>query len=193
MIRLVINSIPTAPGGGLTNLLGLLEGWKAIGADLDIAILASRKPTIEALQNNGYGDRVVPIPQMSLTQRAWWQRFSLPGLLRSLNADLLLSNNYATPSAPCPQVVHHQTLDNFFAPDLLPYWKRSNQLVAQTVMARWTLRQPCTNVFISDYLRKCAEGLVPASHDRNEVVHYGLSDCYARLARTRSDHKRDPH
>lgn len=193
MIRLVINSIPTAPGGGLTNLLGLLEGWKAIGANLEIAILASRKPTIEALHSNGYGEQVVPVPEMSRLKREWWQRFSLPGVLRNLNADLLLSNNYTMPGVPCPQVVHHQTLDNFFAPGLLPYWRRGKQFFVQTLMARRTLRQASANVFISHHLRKCAEGLVPSSRDRNEVVHYGLSEYYSKLARSRSDHERDPH
>lgn len=193
MIRLVINSIPTAPGGGLTNLLGLMEGWKTIGADLNVTILASRKPTIEALEKNGFGSHVVAIPEMSLLKREWWQRLSLPGILRDLQADLLLSNNYTVAGVRVPQVVHHQTLDNFFATDLRSYWKRGKQFVAQTLRARHTLRQADVNVFISNYLRKCAESLVPGSRGRNEVVHYGLSDYYARLARTNSTHGRDPH
>lgn len=193
MIRLVINSIPTAPGGGLTNLLGLLEGWKSNQADLDIKILASRTPTLEALHKNGYDAQVIRVPQMNLVKRAWWERFSLPALLRRLKPDVLLSNNYTAPFAPCPQVVHHQTLDNFFSHGFLPYWRRGKQFVAQTLAARQTLRRAHANVFISGYLRQCAEELVPDSHDRNEVVYYGLSEYYSKLARTRQEVRRDPY
>lgn len=192
MTRLVINSVPIARGGGLTNLLGLLEGWKNIHADLDITVLVSRKPTIEALQQAGYGHLLHVVPEMPMWKRVIWERFGLPRLLRQLGADVLLTNTFLAPNVPCPQVVHHQNLFSCFANGLAAYARLGWRFVGLTLGARKALRHADANVFISDHLRERSEVLVPASRERNHTVYYGLSDLYAGIQRERRDTQRIP-
>ncbi len=183
MIKLVINSVPTAPGGGLTNLLGLLEGWRRTDADLDVTVLASRPETLAALAANGWGEHTHAVPLMGLARRTVWERAELPNLLTRLGADLVLSNNFMLPSTPCPQVVHHQNLFTCFAKGYLPYAKLGPKFLLMNLAARKALKHAAANVFISNHVRDAAERMVPESAARNHVVYYGLSETYSRLAR----------
>jgi glycosyltransferase involved in cell wall biosynthesis len=193
MIRLVINSIPTAPGGGLTNLLGLLEGWRSIDAELDVTVLASRPETVAALEKAGFGGLVHAVPMMSLPRRLWWQRVHLPRVLKALKADLVLTNTFALPSSPCPQVVHHQNLFTCFAKSLLPYARLGPKILAYTLLARRGLTKAAWNVFISDHVRECCESLVPASRTRNQTIYYGLSEHYHKAAGRVDESQRRPY
>lgn len=181
MVKLVINSVCTASGGGLTNLLGLLEGWRNIDADLDITVLASRPETIRELENAGFGHSVHRVPAMGTAKRQFWIRFGLPRLLRQLQADLLLTNTFYVGGAPCPQVVHHQNLFTCFADGFMPYLKLGWRFLMISLGARWALRHADANVFISNHVRERAEHLVPSSRPRNSTVYYGLSERYRQL------------
>lgn len=192
MIRLVINSVPTAPGGGLTNLLGLLEGWRTIDADLDITVLASRPETIQALERAGFGGRVHAVPLMGAVKRQVWQRFSLPKLLKQLKADLVLTNSFFLPRTPCPQVVHHQNLWTCFAKGFLPYLKVHPKWLLLSLMARRGLAKANANVFISEHVRVCSERLVPKSKTKNQTIYYGLSELYESIRGQASDAGRRP-
>jgi glycosyltransferase involved in cell wall biosynthesis len=182
-MRLVINAMAIAPGGGLSVLLGLLEGWRTIGADLDITIVTYRAETIAALRDAGWGERIHAITVTSSRRSAAWQRSRLPALLRELRADVLLTNNFYIPGAPCPQVVHHQTLWSVFARGLWPYARKGLRRLLLTLGARDALRRAEANVFISGYMRACGEALVPGSSPRNRVVYNGLNNRYIEAAR----------
>ncbi|MBW7905608.1 MAG: glycosyltransferase family 4 protein [Phycisphaerae bacterium] len=190
MVKLVINSVPTAPGGGLTNLLGLLEGWRNIDADLDITILASRPETIRELEASGWGPNTLRVPMMGTARRQLWIRYGLPRLLRRLGADLLLTNTFFVGGAPCPQVVHHQNLFTCFADGFSAYLKLGVRFLLISLGARWALRRADANVFISNHVRERSERLVPSSRPRNDTIYYGLSQRY-RDAQPTSD-GRDP-
>ncbi|MFO0838186.1 MAG: glycosyltransferase family 1 protein [Phycisphaerae bacterium] len=183
MIKLVINSVPTAPGGGLTNLLGLLEGWRRTDADVNVTVMASRPETLDALNAGGWSENLHAVPMMGLARRMIWERAELPNLLRQLRADLVLSNNFMLPSAPCPQVVHHQNLFTCFSPGFLPYARLGPKFLMMNVAARHALKHAAANVFISHHVREHAERMVPCSAPRNHVVYYGLSETYSRVAR----------
>ncbi len=172
MLKLVINSIATSPGGGLTNLLGLLEGWDDAGSELDITIIVSHPEALAALRDAPGSYSVLELPPMSMLRRLRWESFQLPRLLRDLQADALLSNNFASPGAPCPQIVHHQNL--FLWSDWLP--KRTVRLSIQRWMARKTVDEATSNVFISEFLRSKALERVPFLADSSVVIHYGLSE-----------------
>ncbi len=50
-MKLLINAIPTKPGGGLTVLVGLLKGWRRIGCDMEIVVVAGdRDPSRKFLE-----------------------------------------------------------------------------------------------------------------------------------------------
>jgi glycosyltransferase involved in cell wall biosynthesis len=209
MVRVVIHSVATAPGGGLTNLLGLLEGWQRIRAELDITVLASRPETVEALEKAGRRPYLHVLPVMGALERMRWERRELPGLLRELKADLFLSNNAGVPSVPCPQVVHHQNLFTCYLPGFLSYLslasyfkpgvrsrvRMSAWLLAGTWNARRALRTAAANVFISNCVRRYSEALVPESSPRNHTIYYGLSERYQQMCRNGDarDAARVPH
>lgn len=192
MIRLVINAIGIAPGGGLSVLLGLLAGWREIGAELEITVLAARPATQQALRDNGWGDILREVHAENGFARQWWQRITLPGLLRELNADLLLSNNYYVSGTPCPQVIHHQTLWALFAIPLWPYIRRGPRRYLQTLGARKALRAADANVYISTYMRDCAELICPGSRPRNHVVYNGLNREFLEFAKSPVAESRRP-
>lgn len=208
-LRAVVNALPTAPGGGLSVLLGLLGGWRRQGVDFDVVLLTSRPETTRALEQAGWGGQV---RQLSLGRgyRAYaWQRRHLPALLAECGADVLLTSNGRIPRAPCPQVVHHHTLFSLCAPGAWSTFVRGVELTNHHLIevrangrirtaallrgvvspqmisacrdgarlailsrgARCALRSADANVFVSDYLRRQAEHLVPASRPRNHVIY----------------------
>jgi glycosyltransferase involved in cell wall biosynthesis len=181
-MKVVINAIPVSPSGGLTALLGLLEGWRQIGADMDITVPIWRPGAIEALRNKGWGRILHPVALRGAAHSQWWQRKCLPRLLKELKPDLLLTNNFYIDHVPCLQVVYHQTLWSLFSTRLWSYIRRGPRRLMLTLGARKALRHAAANIFISNYMREAAEAIVPESRPRNHVAHYGLNQVYMRLA-----------
>lgn len=180
-----INALPTAPGGGLTNLLGLLEGFASVAPDIRFVILAARQETIDALQGSGHG--VVEIPLMRPVERIRWEREQLPRVLEREHADILLCSNYAVPGVRLPQVVQHQDLHAIGGWTMWGSLRRVHKVSLQKIAARYTLRIAAANVFTSNYLRRAAERAYPAARARNHVVPYGLSTRYRSLAQRRDN------
>lgn len=219
-LRLVINAIPTGPGGGLAVLTGLLGGWRELAAPLDVTLLVARPESRAALAAAGYGDLVRDVAVRGLVQTQLWLKRELPGVVADCGAHVLQTNNFLIPGIGVPQVVHHQSLFTLFArgwwryfsegarlssPDMIALgdggWRRPGNLrraflsrsfvkacregvrfIALTRGARAALRRADANVFISGYLRECAERLVPESAARNHVIHNGVGADYIRAA-----------
>ncbi len=182
MIKLVINALRIAPGGGFSVLQGLLEYWSSPESGLDITILAGRDSVWKLLRKN---EQNYVLKKMSIEDSyaaELWERYKLPGLLKRLRADVLLTNNYYVRNSPCPQVVHHQTLYSLFEPSVLSYLKMGPRRVLQTLWARNALQYAEANVFISEYLRNCAEKCIPTSASRNHVIYNGLTEDFVESA-----------
>ncbi len=190
-MRVMIDAIPTKPGGGLTVLLGLLRGWRQIGAPLDLCVLVAHDETESELRATGAVDRLVRVAVGAGAARAFlWQNYNLGRLAAQERAEVVIGNNHYLFNLPCPQVVHHHNLWRFITPDLdvAPVPGMTNRI--RDWNARVALRRATANVFVSEFLRHQAEQFEPESKLRNHVVRNGLDDELidrARLARTAFD------
>jgi len=181
-MKLAINAINIGPGGGLSVLLGLLEGLKQVGADIEIVIFSRRTQTWAALEKTGWSASIRKVKISSPIVSQLWEKTQLPSLLKAEKAQILLTNNYYVANVFCPQVVHHQNLWTLFARSLWPYVIRGPRRIAQTLGAREALKKAQANVFISHYMRRCAEIINPVSQSRNHVIYNGLTKDFITLA-----------
>jgi len=175
-MRLLINAIPTPPSGGLTVLEGLLRGWQAMGADLQIDALAVHPGTVAALRKHDHVRVHVVSEHKQTPLRVLWQNVSFGRHVRRLGSDILLTNNHYLMNVPCPQIVQHHNVKRFLTPDLGVREPRSIANSLRDWAARQALRKADANVFVSDFLRRQAETFVPSSAERNFVVRNGLDD-----------------
>lgn len=169
-MRIAINAVATSPGGGLTNLLGLLKGWRKSDQDFEIVTILSNDTTFDRVSAFSDVTRVRRVQPMGFGMRAMWDRFVLPHVLTDLDTDVLLSNNFCSPAVNCPQVVHHQTLFTWTRGGK-PYSLRS---FAQRVAIRLYSSTATWNVFSTDFLRRQALNVQPALQHRSSVIHHGV-------------------
>src|SRR5690606_31717300 len=59
-LRVAINAVSLAPGGGLVVLLGYLHGWRELGMPLDVQVYASRLAVREELAAGFPDVQVIP-------------------------------------------------------------------------------------------------------------------------------------
>ncbi len=183
-VSLAIDAMPVAPGGGLTVLLGYLEAWRAIEAPLDITIYTWRQATIDALGKAGFADRLADVPVSNRRAALVWERTKLPQVLNASDANVVWVSNLMLAGVRAPQVVFHQTLFSLSEASWLGYARKGLRRVLQHAGARKALRHAPCNVFISQYLRDCAEVIVPSSRSRNRVIHNGVAQTWLERART---------
>ncbi|MBL9122396.1 MAG: glycosyltransferase, partial [Planctomycetaceae bacterium] len=178
-MKLVINAISTKPGGGLTVLTTLLRGWSRLDTDLEIAVLVSNRRTIETLELGKFDVEIIPVLVDAPSWKfSWWEAGALKSWLRKLRADVVMRSNHYQFNVSCPQVVLHQNLWRFSPESPDPEVGPAGGMVEalRNWSARKALRSAAANVFISNYLRKHAEAIVPESHSRNYVVYNAVDD-----------------
>ena len=177
-LRVAINATSLARGGGLTVLLGYLEGWRAIDSRLEIFVFASRSDVLEAVR--GRHDEVEVLSFAAgagYARRLALQRLALGREIARSGAQVLLTTNFLVPGCPVPQVVHHQNLKHFMVPSALERLRTCRlRELARDRAARSAVRGSTVNVFVSRFLRDSAEHLTGPDSDRNHVVHNALSE-----------------
>lgn len=186
-MRLVINAVSLAPGGGLSGLIGYLRAWQELGSVLDIDLFASRAAVLEAVKSARPDIRLHPYAVGASSARHFFlQQFQLGRPVEGCRPDAVMTTQTMVGRCRPPQLVHHRNLKRF----LDPHPWRSLALgrvdgAIKDIASRKALRVAPCNVFISEYLRKEAERFVPSSAPRNHVVHNGVSsELLASAART---------
>lgn len=188
MIRLAINAMTTKPGGALTGLLGLLNGFRQLGLPLHASVYASYADTLEAVRNSGLADRVEPYIVNASGLRAFvWQNLRLGKTLQKERTDVLLTNNHFVFNIPCRQLVHHRNLWRFLPEDSILEVNHSYGENIRDWSAVKALRAADANLFVSDFIRREAERRVPESAPTNYVIRNGLSDSVLERAETVPD------
>ncbi len=175
-LRVAINATSLARGGGLTGLLGYLEGWRAIGSKLHILVFASRGAVLEAVRLRHPDVEVVPFAEgLGSARRLALQRLSLGRKINRSGAEVLLTTNFLVAGCRLPQVVHHRNLKHFVvlsAFERLRTWRPLE--LARDRAARSAVRSSTLNIFVSRFLKDSAEQLTGLDPERNHVVHNGL-------------------
>lgn len=177
MIKLAINAVSIAPGGGLNGLIGYLKAWQEIGSNLKITVFASRSAVLHAVV------KVRPdVDTVAFAlDAAPWKHFLLQQLalgkeIEALGADVVMATNTLVGQCRIPQLLHHRNLLRFEVERPMRRLLRGDVVEAvRDLASRRALRQARCNVFISEYLRREAERVVPESAPYNHVVYNGLS------------------
>ena len=174
-LKIVFNAMSLRPGGGLTVLLGLLEGLREQRDAYHLTVICSADDTREAIEAQGNADEVkVVCPNGGFVKRYIWTITNMPKTVRSMNPDIFLSINQFVAGIRCPQVIYHLNLLRFLPIDtcaplshrIAEYFRNRTSLKA--------LENASSNVFESHYLRECARDLCARNSERDEVVHVGL-------------------
>lgn len=176
-MRVAINAVMIAPGGGLNGLLGYLNAWRELGTPIEFIAYAARPPVLEAIQRVRPNLRVEPFSVGAGAAMSFYrQQVSLGPLMERAGADVVWTTQQAVGRCRLPQLVHHRNLVRFL---VKRHWERLGHLEiaewVRDVAAFRALRTVASNVFISDFMRREAERLVPESTPRNCVIYNGLS------------------
>lgn len=177
MLRLAINAVSLAPGGGLNGLLGYLQAWRDSGAPLAVTVFASRQKVLDDVAALRAGVRLVPFAVGAGPARHFLlQQWTLARRIEAAGADVVMTTQSAVGRCRLPQLVHHRNLRRFQHQGVI---RRLRNLeldeTLKDLAARRALRISACNVFISHYLRREAERFAPHSAPRNFVVYNGLS------------------
>lgn len=188
-MKLVIHALPITPGGGLTALLGLLEGWRRAGVPLHVTVLNGYPETLDVLRDSGLVDRLEPVLVGAGPARTFaWQTLRLPRRVAGLAPDVVLATNHFVSGLRAPLVVHHQNLYRFVS--RAETGRRFSPTdVLRDRLARQALQRAAANVFISKYLLLAAEHRYPGqvSRDRAHVIYNGVPGPWLERAAVEPD------
>lgn len=185
-VKLVINAISTRPGGGLTVLLGILNGLSENPKiELHATVLCSSRDVYNTIKDQGIAKNVeLYCENAGLLKRQWWMVTKLKKVVQKLDADIFLSINQYIRRIACPQVVYHINLLRFLPID--PRWTPNSakgvtlkQRLIENLRnrsAKMALHYADANVFESNYIWKCAKGVFESGNPLDQVIYIGLPD-----------------
>ncbi|MEL7496256.1 MAG: glycosyltransferase [Planctomycetota bacterium] len=177
-LKVVFNATSLRPGGGLTVLLGVLQGLKhQQDLDLEAIVICGAQASADAVKAQGVASEVIlKCKDQGMWRRQWFVTMSLGSLVNQLDADLFFSVNQFVRNVACPQVVYHLNLLRFLPID------RSRGLVhgiaewLRNRSAKQAIQKADANVFESNYLLQCATEAYGVPHGPAEVIYIGLPD-----------------
>lgn len=178
MVHVVFNAMSLRPGGGVTVLLGVIDGLVSQSdANYRISVICSAEDTRAAIANQQKADEVhIVCPNQGIFKRHFWTLLSMPKMVKRLNPDLFVSVNQYIREISCPQVVYHLNLLRFMP--IAPGSSLRHRL-AETIRNKTSLKalkHASSNVFESDYLRQCAREIHSGNAVNDQVIYVGLPE-----------------
>ena len=178
MVHVVFNAMSLRPGGGVTVLLGVIDGLVSQSdANYRISVICSAEDTRAAIANQQKADEVhIVCPNQGIFKRYFWTLLSMPKMVKRLNPDLFVSVNQYIRGISCPQVVYHLNLLRFMP--IAPGSSLRHRL-AETIRNKTSLKalkHASSNVFESDYLRQCAREIHSGNAVNDQVIYVGLPE-----------------
>ncbi len=176
-MKIIINAVNIAPGGGLVVLLGLLHAWRE-HPDVEIVkVFAGRQETAERIKSE--------LPELAvecfMANHPPWRRFLgqflfLGSRIDRIQAESVISTQFHVPRCRTPQIVHHQNLFRFECSLASRLRKLQFSKLFKDILARRAINKAAANVFISDYMKAEAAKRVPSSSANSLItIHNGLS------------------
>jgi glycosyltransferase involved in cell wall biosynthesis len=119
MMHLFINSLAATAGGGLTYIRNVLPHLASQnGVRVTVALTSNLRKNLGSLRGVDFFELNVPV-----SQRLWFEQWSLPAIIRDRKANVLLSTgNFAIWRSPVPQILLSRNsiyLSSHFRQDLL--------------------------------------------------------------------------
>jgi len=176
-LRVAVNAVSLAPGGGLVVLLGYLHGWREMGHPFELDIYASRPVVMNLLRNHFPETRVLPFAaEMDSVRHFTLQQLTLGRRIDEAGSDVVLATNSLVVRCKTAQVVLQQNRKRFMTGFTLKQLRTGGLGEAvKDLAARQALRHSISNAFISGYLLEQAQRIVPESRMRNHVVYNALT------------------
>jgi len=160
--------------GGFTVLLGLMRELMEL-CDYDFIVYTLCGGVEEELGEYGGRIKYVYAPRWAkkFIFRTLWQQLVLPRLAKKNRCCILYSaTGYPELLTRLPVVSHQQNLWSFTK--ALHWWSGIKVFLCRLI-ARLALKYSRANVFISDYLRKSANEMVPYARDKNFTIYNAIS------------------
>ncbi len=176
-MRVLFNAIPLRPGGGLTVLIGLLDGLRRLPDGFETVVICRHQATCDAVVKSGAAHRV----EARLTERgdltaSLWQHTRLGTWARDNAIDALVTFNHRLRNIECPQVVYHVNLRRFAKiGDVRNPIERCKEWL-RDIAAQQAIQLADVNVFESQYLREQAVLRFPTPRQDLQVSYIGLPD-----------------
>ena len=187
--HIVFNAMSLRPGGGLTVLLGVIDGLVSqANVKYRISVICSAEDTRAAIANQQKVDVVhIVCPNQGIFKRYFWTLLSMPKMVKGLRPDLFVSVNQYVGRISCPQIVYHLNLLRFLpiAPGSNFRHRMAEKIRNQTSLK--ALKHASSNVFESDYLRQCARKIHSGNTANDQVIYVGLPEHCLELPKRSPD------
>lgn len=178
-IKIAVDALAVSrkSAGGFTVLHGLLPELAKI-CDYQFVLYMASDDIEKSLGSLDGRIEYVYAPKWARNapMRHLWQQFSLPGLIKKANCNLIYSaSGYPELFSSLPVISHQQNLWAFERPK--EWWPQHNRrkIFFYRQICKLAIRISDANIYISDYLRECAERMVPSTRDKNFTVYNGLT------------------
>lgn len=177
-LKLAINAVPLAPGGGLVGLISCLKAWQELNLKLKITVYASRNSVITAVHDNFPDIEIIPFARgKNSSAHFFLQQTQLGPIISKGNYDVLMTTQYGLRKCGIPQLIHHQNLKRFEHSSILTNLKNGKALnFIKDYASRISMLHADCNVFISNYIKKEAQNKVSGPKSKNFVVYNGLAN-----------------
>jgi len=181
--HIVFNAMSLRPGGGLTVLLGLIDGLVALpDAEYHISVICSNDPTHAAIVEQQKTDQVHMVCRnQGVLKRHIWTMFSMPKMVKGLKPDLFVSANQYISGIVCPQVIYHLNLLRFIPIDPNASFRHRMTEKVRNQTSLKAIKYASANVFESDYLRQCAREIHPGNTTNDKVIYIGMPEHCSEL------------
>ena len=174
-LHVILNAMSTQPGGGLTYLLGILEGLAAQkDYDFKITVICCAQGTREGVEKQGIATAVQPLKDAGGIKRQYWTTTAMGKYVAQLEGDVLLTMNQYVNSVKCPQVVYHVNLLRFMPVDPKSSLKAKIFEHLRNYSAKQALQKSTANVFESEYLKDTASKFHNRNYADHPVIYVGL-------------------
>ena len=180
MSTIVVNGLSAIYGGGQTYLRNLADHLPQTNARV-IAILPEAhrglmdRPGIEVV--------CPPFAARGVVQRALWERYSLPRLLREVKADVLYGPGGTVPAtvrAPCRTAVAFRNMIPF-APDARGRYGWG-YMFWRLMLLRWLQARAFTRadlvIFISEHGKEVIDAACPGRRGRSALIPHGVAEAF---------------
>ena len=174
-IRIAVDilAVNRASAGSFTVLIGLMHELAKL-CNYRFTFYAVTKDVEEVLGQQGERFEYIysPFWAKKLINRCLWQQLVLPRLAKKAGCALIYSvSGYPEIFTTLPVVSHQQNLWSFARPGAWWNFKNRVKSLLRRQVAKMALRQAKANVFISNFLRECANQMVPETSTKNFTVH----------------------
>ena len=176
-LHIVFNALSTLRGGGLTVLLGVLQGLHSQSQfGFQGTVICSADETREAIEKQGIAKAIQPLPNAPGIKRQLWANWSMANYVKKLNADRFLSINQYIPGIACPQIVYHLNLLRFMPVAAGIGLKQKLFEHLRNHNSKTALIKADANVFESKYIQDCAQQIHSSNNPLDQVIYIGLPD-----------------